>query len=221
MVIQSVSDVGVLDKAMAILGALEQRPLALSGLADATGYHRATAHRLATALEAHGMVRRDGEGRFVLGGRLVELGRVAVNALPLREAARPALKALVSATGESAQLYVREGDHRICVDAVESPHGLRTIVAVGAVLPLDRGSAGTVLRGSVGPHGWAESAEEREAGVASVSAPIRDLDGDVRAAISVSGPIERTGRRPGALYATAVLDAATSVERAAGWLRTD
>ena len=221
MVIQSVSDVGVLDKAMAILNALEQRPLALAGLVDATGYHRATAHRLATALEVHGMVRRDGEGRFVLGGRLVELGRVAVNALPLRDAARPALEALVAVTGESAQLYVREGDHRICVDAVESPHGLRTIVAVGAVLPLDRGSAGRVLAGSrsILERGWAESAEEREAGVASVSAPIRDLNGEVRAAISVSGPIERTGRRPGTLYSAAVLEAAASVERAAGWSR--
>ena len=212
---------GVLDKAMAILTALELRPLALAGLVDATGYHRATAHRLATALEAHGIVRRDGEGRFMLGGRLVELGRVAVNALPLRDAARPALEALVAATGESAQLYVREGDHRICVDAVESPHGLRTIVAVGAVLPLDRGSAGTVLLASrsVVERGWAESTEEREAGVASVSAPIRDLDGTVRAAISVSGPIERTGRRPGTLYSAAVLEAAASVERAAGWSR--
>ena len=208
---------GVLDKAMAILTALEQRPLALAGLVDATGYHRATAHRLATALEAHGMVRRDGEGRFMLGGRLVELGRVAVNALPLRDAARPALLALVQETGESAQLYVREGDHRICVDAVESPHGLRTIVAVGAVLPLDRGSAGKVLLGLSGEPGWAESAEEREAGVASVSAPIRDLEGDVRAAISVSGPVERTGRRPGSLYSAAVLAAAAMVERAAGW----
>ncbi len=217
--IHSVSDVGVLDKAMAILAALEQRPLALAGLVDATGYHRATAHRLATALEVHGMVRRDGEGRFVLGGRLVELGRVAVNALPLRDAARPALEALVVVTGESAQLYVREGDHRICVEAVESPHGLRTIVAIGAVLPLDRGSAGRVLLASrsVVERGWAESAEEREAGVASVSAPIRDLDGTVRAAISVSGPIERTGRRPGTLYSAAVLEAAASVERAAGW----
>lgn len=206
---------------MAILTALEQRPLALAGLVDATGYHRATAHRLATALEVHGMVRRDGEGRFMLGGRLVELGRVAVNALPLREAARPALLALVQETGESAQLYVREGDNRICVDAVESPHGLRTIVAVGAVLPLDRGSAGKVLLGLSGQHGWAESAEEREAGVASVSAPIRDLDGEVRAAISVSGPIERTGRRPGSLYSAAVLAAAATVERAAGWSRPD
>ena len=129
--------------------------------------------------------------------------------------------ALVQETGESAQLYVREGDHRICVDAVESPHGLRTIVAVGAVLPLDRGSAGKVLLGAVPASGWAESAEEREAGVASVSAPIRDLEGDVRAAISVSGPVERTGRRPGSLYSAAVLAAAAMVERAAGWSQID
>ena len=217
----SVSEVGVLDKAMVVLGALEQRPLALAGLVEATGLHRATAHRLATAWEAHGMVRRDASGRFVLGGRLVALGRVAEGALPLREVARPALETLVRATGESAQLYVRDGANRVCVDSVESPHGLRTIVPVGAVLPLDRGSAGSVLAGSATAlkKGWAESVGEREAGVASVSAPIVDLDGVVRAAISVSGPIERTTRQPGAKYATAVRDAARTVEVAAGWVR--
>ena len=45
--------------------------------------------------------------------------------------------------------------------------------------------------------GWAQSAAEREPGVASVSAPVRDAGGAVVAAISVSGPIDRIGRRPG------------------------
>ena len=58
----------------------------------------------------------------------------------------PALERLRDDTGESVQLYVRDGDRRVCVGSLESPHGLRTIVAVGAVLELDRGSAGAVLR---------------------------------------------------------------------------
>lgn len=218
---QPISDVGVLDKAAAILDALTQRPMALAALSETTGFHRATAHRLATALEAHGFVRRDSVGRFCLGGRLVELGSIAGKGLPLRDVARPALRALVEATGESAQLYIPEGGARVCVDSVESPHGLRTIVAVGAVLPLDRGSAGKLLSGQSAAlkKGWAESVAEREAGVASVSAPIFDLDGVVRAAVSVSGPIERTTRQPGARYSAAVIAAAHTIEAAAGWAR--
>ncbi|MDP9419402.1 MAG: helix-turn-helix domain-containing protein, partial [Actinomycetota bacterium] len=155
----SVSGVGVVDKSVSVLAALEDRPMALGDLVTATGLSRPTAHRLAVALEAHGLVRRDDDGRFALGLRLVALGRAASDGLSLVEAARPALVTLRDETGESAQLYVREGDARVCLASLESLHGLRTIVRVGATLPLDRGSAGRVLRGEPDAlvRGWAES----------------------------------------------------------------
>ena len=211
----TLSGVGVLDKAVRVLEALEDGPQTLGQLVGRTQLSRATAHRLATALELHGLVRRiDGDPvRFALGLRLLALGRAAELYLPLREAARPALEWLRDTTGESVQLYVRDGDRRVCVEALESPHGLRTIVPVGAVLPLDAGSAGTVLAGS--PKPWVASVEERERGVASVSAPVRVGAGRTVAAISVSGPLERTTRRPGAKYADAVVEAAVRTQRAA------
>jgi DNA-binding IclR family transcriptional regulator len=55
---------------------------------------------------------------------------------------------------------------------------------------------------------------EREAGVASVSAPVRS-GGAVVAAVGVSGPIERLSRKPGARYAEAVVAAARAIEAAA------
>lgn len=198
---------------MAILTALESGPMGLGELATATGLHRATTHRLVSALEVHGMVGRDAEGRFVLGLRLLALAGAADRLFPLRDVARPALEALRDRTAESVQLYVRHGDTRVCIDALESPHGLRTIVPVGAILPLDRGSAGRVLRGDpVGRRGWIESVEERERGVASVSAPVRDPAGRIIAAVSVSGPMERTTRSPGRRYGRAVVEAARALE---------
>ena len=203
----SVSGIGVLDKAVAVLDALEAGPMTLTELVEATGLARATAHRLAAALEVHGFVGRDGDGRFQLGPRLSQPGLPTV--------ARPALEALRDATGESVQLYVRRGDQRLCVEALESPHGLRTIVPVGAVLPLEVGSAGKVLREDPASleRGWAESVEERQKGVASVSAPVWD-DGRLLAAVSVSGPVDRTTRAPGRRYAKAVVEAARAVEAA-------
>jgi DNA-binding IclR family transcriptional regulator len=65
--------------------------------------------------------------------------------------------------------------------------------------------------------GWAASAGEREAGVASVSAPVFGADGRVVAAVSVSGPIDRLTRTPGKLHANAVVAAARELSKAAGF----
>jgi DNA-binding IclR family transcriptional regulator len=196
---------------MLILDALEVEPASLAELVEATGLPRATVHRLAVALEIHRLVRRDADGRFVLGPRLVELGAAVTAGSGLAEVARPALESLRDATGESVQLFVPQGDVRVCVVSLESPHSLRTIVPVGAALPMTLGSAAKALRHGDGR--WFESVEEREKGVASVSAPVRVADRIV-AAVSVSGPVERTSRSPGKRYGAAVRRAATAVERA-------
>ena len=188
---------------MTIVDALDIAPLTLTEIAEATSLPRATAHRLAVALEAHRLVRRDAAGRYHLGPRF---GRPT-----LTEIAEPVLRRLRDRTGESVQLFVRRGSGRVCVLSLESPHSLRTIVPVGAHLPLDRGSAGRVLRGDAAT---AASVEEREKGVASVSAAIRDGDGRVVAAVSVSGPVERTTRSPAKRYGRVVAAAARDVVRA-------
>jgi DNA-binding IclR family transcriptional regulator len=61
--------------------------------------------------------------------------------------------------------------------------------------------------------GWAQSVAEREPGVASVSAPVRDGRGVVIAAISVSGPVDRMGRQPGVRWAADLLAASEELTR--------
>ncbi len=212
----TISGVGVIDKAAAILSSLADGPLALAGLVEVTGLPRPTAHRLASALESHGYLRRDHDGRFALGAALVALGHAAKSGWQLAAAAERSLRRLRDATGESAQLYVRQGDQRVCLASLESGHGLRTIVDSGAALPLGRGSGGRILTGEIGPLGWLESVEEREPGVASVSAPVIDSTKTVVAAVGVSGPIQRLTRSPGPLFGPDVVEAANAIATAAG-----
>jgi DNA-binding IclR family transcriptional regulator len=210
----SVSNVGVLDKAVAVLRAIEaDGPLGLAELQHATGLPRATAHRLAVALATHGLVRRDPAGRFGLGLGLIGLGRAATAGFPLGELARPALERLRDDTRESVQLFVLDAGGRRCLVSLPSPHALRWIVPEGALLPLGVGSAGRVLAGTDAA-GWIESVEEREPGVASVSAPVVAGDGVTLAAVSVSGPVERLSRAPGARFGARVLAAAAEVAAA-------
>jgi len=223
------SGVGVLDKAAVVLTALEAGPATLAALVQQTGLARPTAHRLAVALEHHRLVARDLQGRFVLGPRLGELS-AAAGEDRLLATAGPVLARLRDITGESAQLFRRQGDVRVCVAAVERPSGLRDSVPVGSQLTMNAGSAAQILlawedpermhRGlqhsafsaavlaSVRKRGWAQSVGEREQGVASVSAAVRSPSGKVVAAVSVSGPLERLSRQPGRMHAPAVMAAA-------------
>ncbi len=213
----SVGAVGVIDKGALILRALADGPLDLADLQAATALPRATAHRLAVALEQHHLVRRDPAGRFCLGLELIRLGRAAADAFPLSDLAQPILAALRDRTGESVQLYIREGDGRRCVASLQSPHALRWMVPEGAVLPMGLGSAGKVLAAHDGqPLRIAESVEEREPGVASVSAAVVDRAGHMVAAVSVSGPVERLSRQPLVRFGADVEHAAAQISAALG-----
>jgi DNA-binding IclR family transcriptional regulator len=229
------SSVGVLDKAVLVLDCLRDGPASLAELVTRSGLSRATAYRLAVALEVHGLVERDDDGRFGIGAHVHELagaGRVD----PLLRAAEGVLERLSASTHESAQLYRRVGDVRRCVAAAERASGLRDTVPVGADLPMTAGSAAQVLLAwgssedvsrlatskfspatlaAVRRRGWAASVGEREAGVASVSAPVFDAAGNVVAAVSVSGPIDRLTRTPGKLHADAVVAAAAELSSTA------
>ena len=223
------SGVGVIDKAALVMSALEAGPATLAQLVGSTHLARPTAHRIAVALEYHRLVARDSQGRFVLGPRLSELASAAGED-HLLAAAGPVLAALRDKTHESAQLYRRQGDVRICVANAERPIGLRDSIPVGATMSMLGGSGAQVLlaweepdrlhRGLYGAsfnatmlsevrrRGWAQSVGEREPGVASVSAPVRGPSGRVLAALSISGPIERMGRQPGRQHGPSVMAAA-------------
>ncbi|MGN7781137.1 IclR family transcriptional regulator [Mycolicibacterium sp. 22603] len=227
------SGIGVLDKAVGVLHTVAESPCGLAELCERTGLPRATAHRLAAGLEVHRLLARDNEGRWRLGPALTELaGQVNDPLLAAGAAVLPRLREL---TGESVQLYRREGNSRVCVASLEPPVGLRDTVPVGTRLPMTAGSGAKVLLAYSDPasqqailpaakfsertlaevrkRGWAQSAAERESGVASVSAPVRDGRGAVIAAISVSGPIDRMGRRPGARWAADLLAASEALTR--------
>ena len=242
------SGVGVLDRAVAILDAVQAGATTFTDISARTGFSRSTAHRLIKALEEHGLLAgADGRG-YRLGPKLLRLAATAARDLPLRALAHASVERLAARTGESAHLYVRTLDERICVDAVESTRELRTIVDVGASLPLTAGSAGKIFMAwspeeererllsltepltpdtptgealerqlnAARRRGWAASAGERQAGVASVSAPILGPSGELVAVVSLSGPQSRLGRGAAGRYAPAVVAAAREIERAIG-----
>lgn len=225
------SGIGVLDKVVAVLKATAAAPTALPELCESTGLPRATAHRLAVGMETHGLLERDTRGRWRPGPLVATLAAHAPD--PLVTAAAEVLPRLRDRTGESVQLYRADGTVRVCIAVAEPPAGLRDTVPLGARISMGAGSGAKVLTAWADPatqrailagatfseqvlaqvrrRGWAQSLAEREPGVASVSAPVRDRHGAVIAAISVSGPTDRIGRRPGNRWAGDLLQAAEAL----------
>jgi DNA-binding IclR family transcriptional regulator len=138
--------VGVLDRSVAILDAIAHGARTHGDVVREVGLTRTTAHRLLKSLERHGFIAYQGGFGYRLGPRLLELGTTAQQEFQLKAVARPSLERLARVTGESAQLYVgfMEGE-RMCIDSVQSSSELRTIVPVGAVLPMIYGSAGKIF----------------------------------------------------------------------------
>lgn len=218
------SGIKVLDRAVLILRTVAEKPLSLADLSAATGLPRASTHRIATALETHGLVRRDEHGHFTLGEWLH-------TSPTLTEKARPIMEKLVKESSESVQLYQLRDGARVCIASLAPEAGLQNIVPAGTVLPVRAGSAAQVFvafgaiplpaDAAFGPaelasakqRGWAESISEREAGLASVSAPVLDAHGNVIAVLSLSGLAERLVPSPGTAWGQAVKEAAEELSR--------
>ena len=212
----AVSGIQVIDRAVMIVDAVAVAPLTLNELCESTGLPRATTHRLATALEAHRILSRTGDGRWTTGSWLASFA--SPERSRLLDAAQSVMIELVATTGESVQLYQLTGTTRTCVAAEEPATGLHNTVPVGSQLPLSQGSAAKVFVAfspedarrrlfddahwsaeeltRVRAAGLAESVAEREVGLASLSAPVLDHEGELVAVLSVSGPAERLKPAP-------------------------
>lgn len=196
--------------------------LSLTEIAGRAGLHKSTVHRLLSSLEHKGFVVRDASTeKYKLGFRIWELSAnlsqnddPAVILLPEMEKLRDLLE-------ETVSLYIRDGNERIRIQAVQSNQAIRRVAPIGARLPLNVGASSKVLITYTEPQlreqiieqlnwsgeaekrafltqmqeirklGYATSVEEREEGAAAVSAPIFNKHGQLVAALSVSGPANR------------------------------
>jgi len=137
----------VASRVLAILGAFDDRhrALTLTDLARRSGLTLTTAHRLVGELTGWGALRRDEDGRYLVGRRLWQLGLLAPVQTNLREAASPFLHDLYGATLATVHLAVREGTEVLYVDRLSGHASVPVVSTVGSRLPLHSTGVGKVL----------------------------------------------------------------------------
>ena len=142
-------NIQLLDRAIVLLDILStQSPLGLlpHEIAQSSGLHKSTVHRLLSALKHHRLVERDTKtGRYCLGFKLFELGVKAVPNVNLLGHARNHLERLVFETGETAHLCVLVEHEILYLDKLESPKTIRMASSVGGRNPAFCSAVGKVL----------------------------------------------------------------------------
>jgi len=215
-----------------------ENELGLSDIAKRLGLHKSTVHRLLASLESKGFIRRNPTSeKYRLGWSVLELVSNVYQSDDLSSIVLPEMTRLRDLLGETISLYIRSGNERIRTQAVESNQPVRRVANIGKRLPLFVGASGKILLAyakepledlvndpswpadlsqdefleqlkSIRHQGYAVSIEERELGAAAVAAPIFSRNGDIVAALSVSGPVDRFNEEAVERIATAVKQSA-------------
>lgn len=106
-------------------------------LAAALDLSPSTAFRLLETLEQAGFVRQNpATDKYTIGIKAVQLGIAALGSLDLTAVAPPRLRALVSETGESAFLAVRDDTEIVYLLKEEGKYSIRTTAILGSRRPL-------------------------------------------------------------------------------------
>ena len=215
---ESVADVNAapggaaaVDKAISLLAAFRpgDRALGLGELAERTQLYKSTVLRVLASLEHARLIQKLPDGRYALGSEVARLYGIYAASFSLESVVLPVLQELVRQTGESAAYHVRQGNARLCLYRVDSPHPIRDHVRAGEVLPLYRGAGGRVLVAfdkellegvpseeaalyrQIVEQGFCGTRGDRLAEVAGISAPVFRQDQQLAGALTLTMPAHR------------------------------
>ena len=215
--------------------------MSLTEIAARIQLQPSTTSRILATLEKRNYILRERETKkYLMGTQLLCLLRQSAESLDLNRIAAPYMRRFFEKYNESVTLYVVRDGHRVCIDRIETTHGLRRVVNIGDRLPLTRGASGKVLLAwlperqkkeiwaadpvvslpeleQIVRQGYAFSAGEREEGVGAVSAPIFDAVGQVVASLAIAGPTVRLTKKKLEGMIPMLLKTAAEISQALGY----
>lgn len=148
------TSIQVIERMVQLLDALarEPGPASLKHLAQGTGLHPSTAHRILAVMVDNQLVQRVDAGSYRLGIRLLELGNLVKVRINVRQEALPYMRELQRQLAETVNLSLRQNDEIVYVERATGTQNMMRIVQVdGARAPLHITAVGKVFLASDGP----------------------------------------------------------------------
>lgn len=196
-------------------------PLSFTEMVEVTGLARSTTSRLLAALEANHLLERDAAGCYICGPLFALYAARHDPWSQVARLAEPILHRIGAATRETVNLAIARGDTVVQLAQVNAtymlgardwmqvdvpPHcsALGKVLYAYDCLPVPDGSlsqmtehsfsTSVALRSEIATirrRGYAATREELEIGLDAVAAPVHGRNGNVIAALGVSGPSAR------------------------------
>lgn len=133
------------------LMAQAEGPLGVTELAEALGVDPSSSYRLLATLEEHGFVRQETQGKkYALSYAALDLANAVIRRLDVAKLAGPHLRRLVTRTGESAHLAVRDDTRAVFVAQERATAILRVDTALGSFEPVHCTAVGKALLADFG-----------------------------------------------------------------------
>lgn len=136
-----------LDRAMEVFEYLsEAQGKPLTVLADEMGQSPATVYRILVTLEGRGLVEFDHEEQvWHIGPRAFVIGARFLRRTSLVDRARPIMRKLMEATGETANLGIERGGAVLFLSQVETHASIRAFFPPGTLSPMHASGIGKAL----------------------------------------------------------------------------
>lgn len=141
-------NVQVLSRAIAILNHLAQADggASLTEVGTAVGLAASTTHRLLTSLESERYVRFDAETKlWSVGVQAFIMGNGFLRTRDLVRLARPHMRTLMEASGETVNLAIEDQGAAVYLSQVECREMMRTFARLGARVPMHCSGVGKAL----------------------------------------------------------------------------
>ena len=194
-----------IERGIEILKLLEAGPLGVTELANATALPKTTVHRLLKTFEAHHWVEFNGAKKYQLSWGILPMAKSFLTSLDVRALAQPSMVAIRNQLQQSVNLFLAQGDYRICIERVAADKPLRHDIKIGTVYPIFKGAAGKIFSAYMAEfkntdmsasesaqiryNGYVVTRGNRVPDAASIAVPIFSFGNKLEAVMTISGPI--------------------------------
>jgi IclR family KDG regulon transcriptional repressor len=214
-------------RALAIFDAFDRDNLSLSlqQISDRIRMPKTTTFRLVHSLEQAGFLIRSESQQYCLSLKVVRLAGMVRGTLNIGEVARPVMIEVNRQTSETITLNTINGTERLCLEVVDTPSPLMSMVRPGQHMPMLLGASSRILmaymskdeldallkitaaktdldRGALDRElvrfrrqGYAMSRGQRVPGLTAIAVPIFDIKGEARHSLALTGPSVRVDPR--------------------------